>query len=155
MLYFLICNLLQINYPVNPVGFVFYSIGSLFVRVGILVYPLRLDAAEYKVNFKRAFFLSFVVGLIAFTLESAFDTFFVTMVDPDFLDNYVKSAEELYKSTEMEPKAIDANVKLIKEFAAGRRDFFSHIFGIARQSAFMAFLVALAFVRGNRLKTEG
>ncbi len=152
ILYFLICNLLQINYPINPIGFVFYSIGSLFVRVGILVYPLRLDAAKYEMNLQRAFFLSFIVGLIAFTMELAFDTFFVNVVDPEFLKNYVRSAEELYKRTEMEPKAIEANVKLIKEFAASRRQFFSHILGIAMQSAFMAFMVSLAFVRGGLRK---
>lgn len=152
IIYFLIANLLQINYPINPFGFIFYSIISLFIRVGILIYPLRLDAAKYEVKFKRAFLLSFVVAIFAFMMESGFDTFFVTIVDPEFLTHYTKSFEELYRNTELDEAKIEANVKVIKEVAANRKLFIENIFGVTIQSAFMALMVSLAFVRGNRNK---
>ncbi len=152
IIYFLIANLLQVNYPINPLGFILYSIISLFVRVGILIYPLRLDAEEYPVNLKRSFFLSFTVGLIAFTIDSGFDTFFVTVIDPEFLNNYFNSVAELYRNTEMEKELVEANVKLIKELAENRKYFLSNMLGVAMQSAFMAFMVSLAFVRGERRK---
>lgn len=155
IIYFLIGNLLQINYPVNPIGFVFYSIFSLFVRVGILIFALRLDASNFQVNFKRAFFLSFIIGIIAFTIESAFDTFFVTVVDTEFINHYVKSFEALYRSTDMEKELVNANVKLIREVAESRKNFLSNIFGLTLQSAFIALMVAFAFVRGNRRNQHG
>jgi phosphoglycerol transferase MdoB-like AlkP superfamily enzyme len=118
VVYTLIGNMTGFTIPSSIMGgLILMVIGFLFI-IGIAMFAIKAHRDQDlkgNISFLRAFLVGLVALVIAGLISSAFNVLYMTIIDPNYVDNAMEKMEEMFTSLGMDESMMETQLEAARE----------------------------------------